>query len=67
MPEITCYLLPKPAPIYRNAIRKLYKLLDAIPGYPKLPVLCRHDFHWLKRWVKPEYHKARLILNFLAP
>jgi hypothetical protein len=47
----------------------LYRILDTIPGYAQLPMLCRNDFHFLKKWIgkyHPEQAKASLILNFLT-
>ena len=59
----------EPPKITKNAIKKLYCLLDAISGYKQLPMLSRHDFHFLEKWLSryhPEQIKARLILKYLC-
>lgn len=70
MPEVYAYLMPEQPPLYRNAIRKVYRILNTLCGYQELPMFCRHDFSFLKRWIAvihPTAIKAQLILRFLTP
>jgi|LakMenE01Jun11ns_1017448.scaffolds.fasta_scaffold8800917_1 hypothetical protein len=69
LPEIFAYSTPKPEPVVSNAIRKLYKLIKEIDGFEELPLFCRNDVVYLRRWMG-KYHpnenkKIILIISYL--
>jgi len=67
--HVFCLFTPEPDKTTKNAIQKLYRTLDTLAGYAQLPMLCRHDFQFLKKWTAkyhPTNRKAQLILNYLT-